>query len=66
MNWIGDILRRNGLLHDAIEGQMKDVKGIRRTRTQLLDNSRNRRSYWELKVEAEDRKRWKRQFINRT
>ena len=27
---------------------------------------KNRRRYWELKEEAEDRNRWKRQFINRT
>ena len=32
-NWIGHILRRNCLLYDAIEGQMMDVKGIRRRRT---------------------------------
>ena len=25
-NWIGHILRRNCLLHDAIEGQMTEVK----------------------------------------
>ena len=64
-NWIGHILRRNCLLHDAIEGQMTEVKevGRRRRRTQLLDDLRNRRSYWELNEEAEDRKRWKRQFI---
>ena len=66
-NWIGHILRRNCLLHDAIEGQMMEVKGVgRRRRTQLLDDLRNRRRYWELKEEAEDRKRWRLQFINRT
>ena len=31
-NWIGHILRRNCLLHDAIEGQMKKVKGVGRRR----------------------------------
>ena len=67
-NWIGHIMRTNCLLHDAIEGQMTEVKGIgrRRRRTQLLDDLRNRRRYWELKEEAEDRNRWIRQFINRT
>ena len=29
-NWIGHILRRNCLLHDAIEGQMTEVKGVRK------------------------------------
>ena len=65
-NWIDHIMRRNCLLHDAIEGQMTEVKGVGRRRTQLLDDLRNRRRCWELKEEAEDRKRWRRQFINRT
>ena len=65
-NWIGHILRRNCLLHYIIEGQMTEMKGVGRRRTQLLDDLRNRRRYWELKEEAEDRKRWRRQFINRT
>ena len=47
-NWIGHILRRNCLL------QMTEVKGVGRRRTQLLDDLRNRRRYWELKEEAED------------
>ena len=29
-NWIGHILRRNCLLHDAIEGQMVEVKEVGR------------------------------------
>ena len=37
------------LLHDAIEGQMTEVKGVGRSRTQLLDDMRNRRTYWELR-----------------
>ena len=32
-NWIGHILRRNCLLHNAIEGQMTEVKGVGRRRT---------------------------------
>ena len=67
VNWIGHILRRNCLLHVAIEGQITEVKRVgRRRRTQLLDDLRNRRRYWEVKVEAEDREKWRRQFINRT
>jgi hypothetical protein len=65
-NWIGHILRSNCLLHIVIEGQMTEVKGVGRRRTHLLDDLRNRRRYWELKEEAEDRKRWRQQFINRT
>ena len=59
-NWIGHILRRNCLLHDVIEGQTTEVKGVGRRRTQLLDYLRNRRRYFE------DRERGKRQFINLT
>ena len=66
VNWIGHILRRNCLRHDAIDGQMTEVKGVGRRRTQLLGDLRNRRIYLEVKDEAEDRKRWRRQFINRT
>ena len=65
-NWIGYILRRNCLLHDVIEGQTTEVKGVEKKRTQFLDDLRNRRRYRELKEETEDRKRWRRQFINRT
>ena len=56
-NWIGHILRRNCLLLDAIEGQMTEVKGVERRKTQLLDDFISRRRYWELKEEIEDRKR---------
>ena len=39
--------------HDAIEGQMTEMKAVARRRTQLLDDLIIRR-YWELKEEAED------------
>ena len=42
-NWIGHILRRNCLLHDAIEGQMTEMKGVGRRRTQLLDDLRKKK-----------------------
>ena len=54
-NWIVHILRKNCRFHDAIEGQMIEVKRVgRRRRTQLLGDLRNRRRYWELKEEAEE------------
>ena len=56
-NWIGNILRRNCLLHDVIEGQMTEVKGVGRRATQVLEDSRKRRRYWELQEEGEDRKK---------
>jgi hypothetical protein len=43
------------------------VKGVGRgRRTQLLDDLRNWRRYWELKEEGEDQKRWRQQFIIQT
>ena len=60
-NWI---LRRNCLLQDVIERQMTKMKGVERRKTQLLDDLRNRRRYWELKEEAEDGNRCTQQFIN--
>ena len=53
-NWIGHILRINFHLRDEIEGQMTEVKGVGRRRSQLFGNLRNRRKYWELKEETED------------
>ena len=55
--WVGQILRINCLLHDAIEGQMKEVKGVGRRRIQFLDDLTNRRRYLELKEETVDRKK---------
>jgi hypothetical protein len=56
-NWAGHILKRNCTLHDAIEGQMMEVKGVRRIRTQINGDLRNRGRYWVLKEEA-SRSRW--------
>ena len=36
------------------------VKGVGRRRTQLLDDLRKRRRYWEVMEEAEDRKKMER------
>ena len=42
-------------LHDAIEGQMMEVKGVGRRRTQLLDDLRNRREdTGKMKIKEED------------
>ena len=44
-------MTRNYLLHDAVEGQMTEVR-----RTQILDDLTNRRRYWVRKEETEERK----------
>jgi hypothetical protein len=57
-NWIGQILHRNFLLHQIIEGKIKggiEVTGRRgRRRRKVLDNLKERRGYSHLKEEALD------------
>jgi hypothetical protein len=59
-NWIGHILRRNCILRQVIEGNIKGgikVTGRRgRRRRKLLDDLKERRGYSHLKEEALDRK----------
>jgi len=45
---------------------MLEAKGVGKRRTKLLDVLRNKRNYWEIKEEVQDRKSLKRQFIPRT
>ena len=65
-NWIGHILRRNCLLKQVIEGQIKgemDVTRRRgRRRKKLLDDLKDRRRYSHLKEEALDRTMWRNRF----
>ena len=65
-NWIGHILRRNGLLQRVIEGKIQggiEVTGRRgRKHRKLLDDLKERRGYSHLKEEALDRTMWRAQF----
>jgi hypothetical protein len=65
-NLNGHILRRNCLLKEVIEGQIKgrkEVTGRRgRRRKQLLDDLGDRRGYSHLKEEALDRIKWRNRF----
>jgi hypothetical protein len=58
-NWIGHILRRNCLLQQLIEGNIKggiEVRGRQgRRRRKLLDDLKERRGCCNLKEEALDR-----------
>jgi hypothetical protein len=62
-NWIGHILRRNCLLKHVIEGKLQgriEMTGRRgRRRKQLLDDLKEKKSYWKLKEEALDRTLWR-------
>ena len=65
-NWIGHILRRNGLLQRVIKGKIQggiEVTGRQeRRRTKLLDDFKERRGYCHLKKEALDRTMWTARF----
>jgi hypothetical protein len=65
-NWIGQILRRNCLLQQAIEGKIKgeiEVTGRRgRRRRKLLGDFKERGGYSHLKEEALDRTMWRARF----
>jgi hypothetical protein len=65
-NWIGHILRRNGLLRRVIGGKIQGgikVTGRQgRRRRKLLDDLKKRRGYSHLKEEALDRTMWRAGF----
>ena len=48
-NCIGSILRINCLSHDAIDGQMTEVKLVGKRRTHFVNDLRNRKRFWEVK-----------------
>ena len=65
-NWIGDILRRNCLLKQVIEGKIKGqievTRRRRRRRKKLLEDLKDRRGYCQLKEEALDCIMWRNRF----
>jgi hypothetical protein len=65
-NYIGHILHRNSLLKHIIEGKIEErieVTGrLGRRRKQLLDNLKEKRTYWELKEAPLYRTLWRTRF----
>jgi hypothetical protein len=65
-NWIGHILRRNCLLKQVTEGQIKGQIEVTRRRgrrcKKLLDDLGDRRGYSHLKEEALDHIKWRNRF----
>jgi hypothetical protein len=63
---LSDILRRNCLLKQVIEGKIKgDIEVTRRRgrrRKKLLDELKDRRGYSQLKEEALHRTMWRKRF----
>ena len=58
-NWIGQILRGNCLLKHFIEGKIERTGRRGRRRKQLLDNLKEKISYWKLKEGSLDRNTWR-------
>ena len=65
-NWIGHILRRNCLLQQVIEanikGQIEVIRRRGRRCPKLLDDLKDRRGYCQLKEEAVDCTMWRNRF----
>jgi len=57
-NWIGHILRHEGLFRDVIEGKMQGKRPRGRPRIDML-NELKEGSYGQMKRRAEDRGGWK-------
>ena len=58
-NWIGHILRGDGLLKDVVEGRMEGKRPRGRKRIGMIDDLKEGLSYEILKRRAENRDRWK-------
>ena len=65
-NWFGHILRRRCLLQHVIEGKLEGSVWMMgrwgRRRKQLLNDLKEKRSYWRLKEEALDCIIWRTRF----
>src|ERR1043165_9510907 len=58
-NWIGHILRGEGLIRDLFESRLLGARPKGRPRMKMLDNLIGRGSYGDLKTRAEDREIWR-------
>ena len=59
VKWIGQILRGNCLLKHVIGGKIEQTRKRGRRSKQLLDDLKEKRSYWILKEEALHRTLWR-------
>ena len=61
-NWIGHILRGEGLLRDITEGKIAGKRGRGRKRIQLLDDLKEQKTYFDLKTRAQNRTSWRQSY----
>src|ERR1700761_3689116 len=57
-NWIGHVLRGNGLLKEVIEGRMEFMRTKSRRRIGMMDELKGG-GYYEMKRRTEDRDEWR-------
>ena len=57
-NWLGHILRGEGLLKEVIEGRFKGSRQRGRKRKSMLEDLKGGKSYHEMKRLAEDHVSW--------
>ena len=58
-NWIGHILRGEGMLKEVIEGRMLGKRPRGRKRIGMLDELQEKESYGDMKRRAQDRVGWR-------
>ena len=58
-NWIGHIMRGDGLMKEVMEGKMEGKRGRGRKRIGMIDELMENKQYGDLKKRAEDRQGWR-------
>ena len=58
-NWIGHIMRGDGLMKEVMEGKMEGKRGPGRKRIGMIDELMINEQYGDLKRRAEDRQGWR-------
>ena len=58
-NWIGHIMRGDGLMKEVMEGKMEGKRGRGRKRIGMIDELMENEQYGDLKRRAEDRQGWR-------
>ena len=58
-NWIGHIMRGDGLMKEVMEGKMEGKRGPGRKRIGMIDDLIEKERYGDMKRRAEDRQGWR-------
>ena len=58
-NWMGHIMRGDGLMKEVMEGKMEGKKGPGRKRIGMIDDLIEKERYGDLKRRVEDRQGWR-------